>query len=284
MNKVIRKLGITISVVIMLVAMVTIVSADSAQVSIGSYELDYGSGTEEVVIPITFTKNDKGITGAVFEITYDEGLTVTKITKGTAWPDITLTKPGNLTTVPLKLLFDGVDADTSEGVIANITFTVPRDVAKVYNLKINVVECKLMDPIDSTISEDINVTAYNGTVSVKSASYTVSYNANGGTNAPSAQTKIGKTELKLSTDVPTRDGYTFGGWTTDLSTATAEYAAGAAFNRDADTTLYAVWALGIPTYVIGDTDGDGLLTVLDAIVLARHIARWGGYETLPFVR
>ena len=70
--------------------------------------------------------------------------------------------------------------------------------------------------------------------------YTVSYNANGGTGAPAAQTKTGGTALTLSTVVPTRDGYTFLGWSTSADGAVA-YQSGASFTTDANTTLYAVW-------------------------------------------
>lgn len=44
--------------------------------------------------------------------------------------------------------------------------------------------------------------------------YTVSYNANGGSGAPSAQTKKHGTALTLSTTKPTRANYTFKGWAT----------------------------------------------------------------------
>ena len=46
------------------------------------------------------------------------------------------------------------------------------------------------------------------------ASYKVTYNANGGSGAPSAQTKYYGTTLKLSTTKPTRNGYNFKGWGT----------------------------------------------------------------------
>ena len=70
--------------------------------------------------------------------------------------------------------------------------------------------------------------------------YTIAYNANGGTGAPAAQTKAHDVALTLSTTVPTRTGYTFQGWAISASGAVA-YAPGASFNVNADTTLYAVW-------------------------------------------
>lgn len=71
--------------------------------------------------------------------------------------------------------------------------------------------------------------------------YTISYNANGGTGAPSSQTKTNGVSLTLSATVPKRAGYKFLGWATAASASNAQYASGGAFNLDKDTTLYAVW-------------------------------------------
>lgn len=76
----------------------------------------------------------------------------------------------------------------------------------------------------------------------KANTYTVSYNANGGENAPAAQTKTYGTALKLSTTVPNRDGYEFVGWAT-TSTGSVSYLAGASYTNNASVTLYAVWEL-----------------------------------------
>lgn len=72
------------------------------------------------------------------------------------------------------------------------------------------------------------------------ASYTISYNANGGSNAPAAQTKYYSKTLTLSTSKPTRTGYTFQGWATS-STGSVVYSAGGSYTADAAATLYAVW-------------------------------------------
>ena len=77
------------------------------------------------------------------------------------------------------------------------------------------------------------------------AEYTVSYNANGGSGAPSAQTKDGGIDLTLSSTVPTRTGYTFAGWNTQADGNGTPYAAGANYSANAAVTLYAQWT---PTY------------------------------------
>ena len=71
--------------------------------------------------------------------------------------------------------------------------------------------------------------------------YTVSYNANGGSGAPSSQTKTHNVTLTLRSNTPTRSGYTFKGWSTSSSATSASYSAGGSFTTNANTTLYAVW-------------------------------------------
>lgn len=78
--------------------------------------------------------------------------------------------------------------------------------------------------------------------------YTVSYNANGGTGAPSSQTKTHDVTLTLRTTKPTRSGYTFLGWSTTSGTIQAvKYAAGGSYTANASVTLYAVWQQNAPT-------------------------------------
>ena len=84
-----------------------------------------------------------------------------------------------------------------------------------------------------------NQTIVNKQVTV--SSYTVTYNANGGSGAPASQTAISGINLTLSSTVPTRSGYTFLGWSTDSNATTATYAKGTTYTANVSTTLYAVW-------------------------------------------
>lgn len=73
--------------------------------------------------------------------------------------------------------------------------------------------------------------------------YTVSYAKNTTAtvgNMPSNQTKTHGVDLTLSSNVPTRSGYTFKGWATSASGSVA-YAAGGKYTANADIILYAVW-------------------------------------------
>lgn len=77
----------------------------------------------------------------------------------------------------------------------------------------------------------------------KANTYTVSYNANGGTGAPSSQTKTYGITLTLSSTKPTRTNYNFKGWGTSATSTTVSYAAGASYTENAAVTLYAIWEL-----------------------------------------
>lgn len=73
------------------------------------------------------------------------------------------------------------------------------------------------------------------------ATYTVKYNANGGTGAPANQTKTWGTNLTLSSTAPTRTGYAFKGWATSSGSTTVKYQPGATYSANAALNLYAVW-------------------------------------------
>ena len=100
--------------------------------------------------------------------------------------------------------------------------------------------------------------SYTGNVSVtlfavwkyKPATYTVSYDANGGTGAPGRQTKTYGVTLTLTTLIPTRRNYSFVGWSKDRNATSASYTVGGSYTDNADVTLYAVWRYDPETYSI----------------------------------
>ena len=77
--------------------------------------------------------------------------------------------------------------------------------------------------------------------------FTLNYDANGGTGAPASQTYKATSEYEkshtftISSQVPTRDGYTFLGWDTNKSATTASKQPGGTIVVTGTTTLYAVW-------------------------------------------
>lgn len=74
----------------------------------------------------------------------------------------------------------------------------------------------------------------------KPQTYTISYNANGGSGAPSSQTKTYGITLVLSSTTPTRSGYNFLGWATSSTATSANYSAGGNYVDNNSATLYAV--------------------------------------------
>ena len=89
---------------------------------------------------------------------------------------------------------------------------------------------------------------------IDDAVYTVSYNANGGTDAPDSQEKYYDTTLVLSSKEPSRTGYTFLGWATSSTAKEPEYLPGDKYVRNTSVTLYAVWEANT-YYVIYDANG-----------------------------
>lgn len=114
---------------------------------------------------------------------------------------------------------------------------------------------------------------YTMTVPAKS-SYSVTYNANGGTGAPSQQTKWYGEALTLSTVKPTRTGYTFQGWATASTSSTVAYASGASYTGNSALSLFAVWKAANPPTVSsiscgravqnGDLDDEGTYAAITA--------------------
>lgn len=79
--------------------------------------------------------------------------------------------------------------------------------------------------------------------------HTVRYDANAKNDTsvkgiPASQSKTANVDIKLSSDVPTRNGYTFLGWNTQVDGKGTAYAAGAIYKNDQNggtVTLYAQW-------------------------------------------
>lgn len=74
----------------------------------------------------------------------------------------------------------------------------------------------------------------------KTAEYTVSYDANGGSNAPEQQTKLYGESIAISADAPERDGYNFVGWSASKNGG-IDYSSGAAYSANESIMLYAKW-------------------------------------------
>lgn len=104
---------------------------------------------------------------------------------------------------------------------------------------------KVCSPIGGTKSSAITITE-------AAKTYAVTYNANGGSGAPSSQTKTYGVALTLSSTVPVRSGYNFLGWATSSSATTATYQPGDSYTTNAALALFAVWESAGGTVHIDD--------------------------------
>ena len=114
------------------------------------------------------------------------------------------------------------------------------------------------------------------------ATYTLSYDANGGTGAPAAESitnKNGSADFTISSAIPKREGYTFMGWADSANAAAAVYRANDPIqlhkNGNAEKTIYAVWKPSIYTVTLHANGG--------AIASGKDITSYtyGAGATLP---
>ena len=121
---------------------------------------------------------------------------------------------------------------------------------------------------------------------------TLTYDANGGTGAPASETKTvtkgQSATFTVSSTVPTREGYTFKGWST-VKGGEVAYTGGNSITISKDTTLYAVWEENTPDPGPGptpDNPGPGdktpdmaeLLTVECVTADAKHTPKSKQYN------
>ena len=154
---------------------------------------------------------------------------------------------GSYTTAGTKTLT--VNASSAKPTRTGYNFTgwSPSSVTKSYTFT--------QSQIDSGAHVQINATT---TAQWSIKKYTVTYNANGGTEAPASQTKTYGKALTLSTEQPSRYGYKFLRWNTAADGSGTNYAGGASYNSNSNLTLYAIWQniSSYPTVTSGDI-GDG---------------------------
>lgn len=86
--------------------------------------------------------------------------------------------------------------------------------------------------------------------------FTVTFDANGGSGAPAAQTKNYGEPLTLSSTVPTRTNYEFVEWNTAADGTGASYPPAGEYTGNAALTLYAIWEATVYT-VTYDANGHG---------------------------
>jgi uncharacterized repeat protein (TIGR02543 family) len=93
------------------------------------------------------------------------------------------------------------------------------------------------------IGDDADVTLYAVWSQNVTKTWSIIYNANGGYNTPEKQTANVGQSITITSSKPTRNGYTFLGWSTwsEATEPEAMFTPGYSYTSDSDTTLYAVW-------------------------------------------
>ncbi len=87
--------------------------------------------------------------------------------------------------------------------------------------------------------------------------FPVTYDANGGTDAPAAERKVLGDDLTLTTREPRRSGYVFAGWSTTAN-GTVHYLPGDRYTADESATLYAVWQKAAENYTLHYSTDQGV--------------------------
>lgn len=97
------------------------------------------------------------------------------------------------------------------------------------------------NPLNGAASAIKQSGAVHQTVTIPAkTSYAVKYDANGGSGAPTGQTKWYGESLTISSGKPTRSLHNFKGWSTSRG-GSVSYQPGAKYTGNAALTLYAVW-------------------------------------------
>lgn len=98
---------------------------------------------------------------------------------------------------------------------------------------------------------------YYTAASFPNGTWTVTFNANGGSGAPSAQTKTYGSTLYLTSAQPTRTGYTFKNWNTNSGGTGTSYSSGGSYTSNSAVTLYAQWTANTYTISYNANGGSG---------------------------
>lgn len=133
----------------------------------------------------------------------------------------------------------------------------------------------LIQDSNSTGSLDIIATQAELVIVTDATDYTITYDANGGSNAlaPQTATGTGSATTTISDEAPIRTGYAFAGWATSAS-GTAAYQPDSSITVSSNTTLYAVWTAN--TYTVTFNPNGGTVTPT-----SMQVTYGQSYGTLP---
>ena len=117
---------------------------------------------QTITVKVDLSAN-KGISNMRLQMSYPEGFTLERIQRGGGLSTLFFTPPGKLTANPVNFVWDGTEADTSEGCILELTFRIADTVAVgEYSISLSY---QKDDVLDGSL-EGIDLTLQSGTVSV----------------------------------------------------------------------------------------------------------------------
>ena len=159
--------------------------------------------------------------------------------------NLTLNKSTGVSTIYYKV--NGASSYTST--TTNKTLSVNRGTTYYYygvpQTGYTMNSCTSSSPCSGTMTSSVTKT-----LTASRKTYTISYNANGGTGAPSSQTKTYGITLTLSNTKPVKIGYPFLGWTINSNGTGTLYQPGGSFTTNANTTLYAKYSTTLTNYTV----------------------------------
>ena len=107
-------------------------------------------------------QNNPGILGAVLTLTYDSRLTLIEAQSSGAWSKLNLTLPAQLES-SCNFVWDGAEADTSDGTVLVLTFAVPVDaIGTVYEIGASYTEGNIVNGE----FESIDIAIDNGSITI----------------------------------------------------------------------------------------------------------------------
>lgn len=193
------------------------------------------SNTITITIGVTTSKED------IVLPSYMKVITLATVAKY----NLTLNKSTGVSTIYYKV--NGASSYTSTR--TNKTLSVNRGTTYYYygvpQTGYTMNSCTSSSPCSGTMTSSVTKT-----LTASRKTYTISYNANGGTGAPSSQTKTYGITLTLSNTKPVKIGYPFLGWTINSSGTGTLYQPGGSFTTNANTTLYAKYSTTLTNYTV----------------------------------
>lgn len=181
-----------------------------------------GEGSS-VQVPIKIF-NNPGICGATFSVQYDSRLTLTNVESGEALSKLMFTEPGSYSANPVNLVWFGTKADTTNGTIAVLTFTVPAGDGT-YNISIDYPEDEVLDGSLMPVT----LKKINGKIKVGSAQKKIAVNIGNKTATLTGGAKDNGTVFVAFYD--SKGLISVHNYTSDVSTITVSAPAGATYAK-----------------------------------------------------